>query len=182
MCKLCYLCGKKIEKNKTIKMKKYLLALLAIVLVANITKAQPTNFSGTWTNPNLEMISGIQYANAVPKQITVTQTKDSIKLETVSAGNDGDVTSTQTIALNGKQVTRVGKTSKRTIQTSATWSNNGKTLTFITTISYADKPKEAEYKNTEVWELTADGTLIITKTSDATVTDDWTIKAEYSKE
>lgn len=145
-----------------------MISFLAIVLLltANITQAQQSNFSGSWFNPNLEMIPGIQYSNAVPKQIKVTQTKDSLKLERTSAGSDGDVTVVETIPLNGKTVTRVGKTSKRTINNIATWSKDGKTLTIIS----------------EVWELSANGTLVITKTSDATVTDDWTIKAEYSKE
>ena len=48
-------------------------------------------------------------------------------------------------------------------------------------ISFPDKPAEVEYKNTEVWTL-EDGNLLITKNSDATVTDDWTIKAVYTKQ
>ena len=73
-------------------MNKYLVTILAIVLTTSFTRAQQTNFSGSWASPELEMISGIQYSNAVPSQIKVTQTKDSIKLEKNSAGNDGDVT------------------------------------------------------------------------------------------
>jgi len=158
-----------------------LLGFFTAVLLANSAGAQKVNFAGVWTNPKLEMISGIQYSNAVPKEIKVTQTKDSLKLERTSAGNDGDVTGTETISLNGKPLARVSKTSKRTVTTSATWSTDKKTLTINTTYSYAEKPAEAEYKNTEVWELSPEGTLLITKTSDAAVTDDWKIKAEYSK-
>lgn len=154
----------------------------AAMLLALYTNAQQTNFSGSYSEPELEMIDGIQYSNAVPTKIKVSQTKDSIKLERTSVGTDGDVTSTETISLNGKEVSRVGKTTKRTIRNSATWSKDGKTLTLVTIYSYAEKPDEAEYKNTEVWELSGDGRLIITKTSDATVTDDWTIKAIYNKQ
>ncbi len=162
-------------------MKKRFLTMLAIVLTTCFVNGQQTNFSGTWKNLELEMVSGIQYSNAVPTKIKITQTKDSIKLERTDVGSDGEVTSTETLSLNGKASTRVTKTSKRTISSTATWSNNGNTLTLVSIYSYAEKPKEAEYTNTEVWELSSDGMLTITKTSDAAVTDDWTIKAFYSK-
>ncbi|MEP7374560.1 MAG: hypothetical protein ABI675_14295 [Chitinophagaceae bacterium] len=160
-------------------MNKHLMISLAVALTAITTQAQKANFSGTWSEPELEMISGKQYSNAVPKEITVTQTKDSIKIERTEI-DDSKIT--ETIALNGKTTSRMGRTSKRTIRTTATLTNNGNTLTLVTIFSYADKPDEAEYKNTEVWELSADGMLIIEKTSDATVTDDWTIKAIYNKQ
>lgn len=160
-------------------MKRVLMSVSILFATTVVVNAQ-TNFSGSWAEPQLEMISGKQYSNAVPKSIKVTQTKDSIKLEKVSANGEADITTVETVALNGKPITRVGKTSKRSIQMSATWSSDKKTLTIITIYSYPEKPTEAEYKNTEVWELN-DGALVITKTSDATVTDDWTIKATYSK-
>ncbi|MEP7375709.1 MAG: hypothetical protein ABI675_20090 [Chitinophagaceae bacterium] len=163
-------------------MNKYPMSFLAILMATTILQAQQKiNFSGSWDQPELEMVSGIQYSNAVPSKISITQTKDSIKLERTSPGNDGDVTITETIALNGRQTIRLGKTSKRTITTSATWSKEGQTLTLVTIYSYAGKPNEAEYTNTEVLELTPDGALLITKTSDAAVTDDWTIKGIYQK-
>src|SRR5687767_7388496 len=109
-------------------MKKNLLTILAIVLTISFTHAQQTNFSGSYGEPELEMINGIQYSNAVATKIKVTQNKESIKLERTSAGTDGDVTNTETIALNGKESTRLGKSSKRTIRNSANWSKDRKTL------------------------------------------------------
>lgn len=161
-------------------MNKYLFSALAIVLSIGFIQAQKPNFSGTWNNPELEIISGIQYSNAMPAKIVIVQTKDSIKLERTSVESDGNVTNTETITLNGKQSIRISK-SKRTIRTSATWNDRGTILTFFTTYSYADKPEEIEYKNTEKWELSPEGTLIIEKFSDASVTDDWTIKAIFKK-
>jgi len=159
-------------------MKKITFSLLTM-FITSIGMAQ-TNFSGIWKEPQLEMINGIQYANAMPKQIDIVQTKDSIKI--TSLENAADAKSfTQSFALNGKVSSRIGKTSKRTITTSATWSADKKTLTILTIYSYAEKPSEAEYTNTEVWTKSEDGQLVITKTSDAAVTDDWTIKATYSK-
>lgn len=159
-------------------MKKITLSLFAIT-VTTIVMAQ-TNFSGSWKEPQLEMIDGKQYSNAMPKQLDVVQTKDSIKITSLENAEDAKPF-TQTFALNGKTNSRIGKTSKRTITTSATWSADKKTLTIVTIYSYAEKPAEAECTNPEVWTKSEDGQLVITKTSDAAVTDDWTIKATYSK-
>jgi hypothetical protein len=161
-------------------MKKQILAI-CIIASAAIANAQKVNFSGSWKEPELEMIDGIQYANAVPKEIKVTQTKDSLKVISIEIGENA-LPSTQTYALNGKTITIVGKKSGRTFTSTATWSSDGKILTIITTYSYANKPDAIEYKNTEVWSLPAAGELLITKTSDATETDDWTIKATYRKQ
>lgn len=159
-------------------MKKITLSLLAIT-VTTIVMAQ-TNFSGSWKEPQLEMIEGLQYANAIPVEIEVVQTKDSIKITSLENTENAKPAS-RTFLLNGKVNNRISTTSKRTITTSATWSADKQTLTLITIYSNAEKPAEAEYTNTEVWTKNGEGQLVITKTSDAAVTDDWTIKATYSK-
>jgi hypothetical protein len=156
-------------------------SILFLALIAGYAINAQTNFSGTWGEPQLEMVSGKQYSNAVPKQIMVTQTNDSLIV--TSLENTADATPiTQRFSLNGKPSSRVGKTSKRTIVSTANWSSDKKTLTIVTAYSFAEKPAETEYKNTEVWELNSEGSLFITKTSDATLTDDWTIKATYNKQ
>jgi hypothetical protein len=155
------------------------LAFIIALFISGVASAQ-TNFSGTWSEPQLEMISGIQYSNAVPTQMMVVQTKDSIKI-TKLENEDNATPYTMTLALNGKAVTYFATNSKRTINFTATLSNNGNTLTINTSFSFADTPTEVEYNNTEVWESSG-GTLTITKVSDATLTDDWTIKATYSRQ
>jgi hypothetical protein len=158
-------------------MKSGIIILIAFIISGRV--GAQTNFSGSWSDPLLEMISGIQYSNAVPSQITVVQTKDSIKITRLE--NEENATPyTMTLALNGKTITYYATSSRRTINCTATLSNNGNTLTINTNFSFADKPAEVEYNNTEVWEVSA-GTLIITKVSDAKITDDWTIKAIYSR-
>jgi hypothetical protein len=82
--------------------------------------------------------------------------------------------------MNGKQV--VITTSSNRQKTSSISLDKGKwKATLTTTYSYEEKPREIEFKNTEEWDLNPDGTLTITKTSDAAVTDDWTIKAVFKK-
>jgi hypothetical protein len=139
------------------------------------------NFSGHYTLQSKEMIDGKEYLNAIAQEITVTQTKDSIKIVRVTpAGGDQTTTSTETLPINGKQVITT-TSSKRKKVVSVSFDKNKGVATIIGTFSYADKPEEIEFKNTEVWALDPDGTLTITKTSDAAVTDDWTIKAVFKK-
>jgi hypothetical protein len=160
-------------------MKKQLLVFAASVCIGFVVKAQ--NFSGHYTQESKEMVDGKEYLNAIAQELTITQTKDSIKIVRVTpAGNDQTTTSTETLPLNGKQII-VTTSSKRKRVSFITIDKEKSTATITSTYSYADKPDEIEFKNTEVWDLDADGTLTITKTSDATVTDDWTIKAVFKK-
>jgi len=155
------------------------LAFIIILFISGAAGAQ-TNFSGSWGEPQLEMISGIQYSNAVPNEVTVVQTKDSIRITRLE-NEENAKPYTITLALNGKAFSYIGANSKRTINFTANLSNNGNTLTITSTFSFPDKPGEVEYKNTEVWESSG-GALTITKVSDATLTDDWTIKAIYTRQ
>jgi hypothetical protein len=160
-------------------MKKQLLVLSVALIAGFAVKAQ--SFSGHYTIESKEMVDGKEYLNAIAQEITVTQTKDSIKIVRVTpAGEEKTTTSTETLPVNGKQMVTT-TSSKRKRIVSVSFDKDKGTATIISTFSYADKPEEIEFKNTEVWALDPDGTLTITKTSDAAVTDDWTIKAVFKK-
>ncbi|MEP7376006.1 MAG: hypothetical protein ABI675_21600 [Chitinophagaceae bacterium] len=107
------------------------------------------------------MINGKEYLNAIAQELTITQTGDSIKIMRVTpAGNDQSTTSTETLPLNGKELITL-TSSKRKKISSISFDKDKGIATIITTFSYADKPEEIEFKNTELWELNADGTLSI---------------------
>jgi hypothetical protein len=160
-------------------MKKQLLVLGLALAVAFTLKAQ--NFSGHFIQESKEMVDGKEYLNAIAQEITITQTKDSIKIVRVTpAGEEKTSTSSETLPVNGKQVI-ITTSSKRKRVSYISFDKDKGTATIISTYSYADKPEEIEFKNTEIWSLDPDGTLTITKTSDAAVTDDWTIKAVFKK-
>lgn len=160
-------------------MKKQLLVLLVALTTAFALKAQ--NFSGHYTQQSKEMINGKQYLNAIAQELTVTQTKDSIKIVRMTPAGGGNTTSsTETLPLNGGQIITT-TSSKRKKVSSISFGKNKSTATVTTTFSYADQPEKIEFKNTELWDLDADGTLTITKTSDAALTDDWTIKAVFKR-
>ena len=149
-------------------------------LVVQVIAQQGIN--GTYVLQQKEMVSGTEYLNAIAKQITITKTKDSLIIERITPGGGGnDVASREALSLDGKNLVRTTSTNRR--RTSLlTVDKAGKLLKLITIISYPEKPDEAEYKNTEEWAFGDDGTLTIVKTSDATATDDWTIRAVFKKQ
>jgi hypothetical protein len=165
------------KKNKTVK--KQLLAFTIALCLAFTVNAQ--NFTGHYVQQSKEMLDGIEYLNAIELEITITQTKDSIKIVRVTPDIDERTsTFTETLPVKGSAVI-VTTRSKRKRTTSISFDNAKKTATIISTFSYAGNTGEIEYKNTEVWTLGDDGNISIVKTSDATETDDWTIKAVFKK-
>jgi len=151
------------------------------ITMALTLSATAQNFSGHYTIQSKEMLDGKEYLNAIAREITVSQTKDSIKIVRITPAGEGNTTtSTESLPLNGKQIT-IATTSRRKKTSFINFDEAKKTATITSTFSYADKPEEVEFKNTEVWSAADDGSLTIVKTSDATVTDDWTIKAVFAK-
>lgn len=160
-------------------MKQQLIGLAVAMALTGSATAQ--NFSGHYTIQSKEMLDGKEYLNAIAQEITVSQTKDSIKIVRITPAGEGNTTtSTESLPLNGKQIT-ITTTSRRKKTSFISFDEAKKTATITSTFSYVDKPEEIEFKNTEVWSSAGDGSLTIVKTSDATVTDDWTIKAVFAK-
>lgn len=159
-------------------MKKNIFFLGLMMTLTSVMHAQ--DFSGQYDIESKEMVDGKEYLNAIAQSITVKQTRDSISITRVTpAGGDNTTTSTITLPINGSQFVRTSNNRKRdyVVKMDAV----KKTMIITGTISFENKPEEVEYTNTEIWTLGKDGGLTILKTSDATLTDDWTIKAVFTK-
>lgn len=160
-------------------MKKQILLLGILMSTGSLMQGQ--DFSGQYSIESKEMVDGQEYLNAIAQSITVKQTKDSISITRVTpAGGDNTTTSTITLPINGSHFVRTSNNRKRDYVVKMDAAK--KTMIITGTISFENKPEEAEYTNTEIWTLGVDGQLTILKTSDATLTDDWTIKAVFKKE
>ena len=160
-------------------MKKVFLTLLKLLLVA-IAFSQ-TNFSGTWIFKDKQMITGPEYANALPKQIKVDQQRDSILIESISVGGNGnDVTSKQTIAMNGRESAAVSAMNKIKYTKSLAWSSDKKTLTITTIFSMPENENEVDFTRVEIW-IIANGKLNIDKKSIETRSETWEIKGVFEK-
>jgi hypothetical protein len=159
------------------KMTKKLIFLVFVILAVCPLKAQ--NFSGHYVIESKRMINGVEYLNAIAKDLIVTQNRDSLKITRLIPSEDGETTTaTESLALNGKSIVSMTLSNRKKTAT-LSFDKVSRTATIVYVLSYMGKPEEIEFRNTEVWALNGDGTLTITKTSDATNTDDWTIKAVF---
>ncbi len=94
---------------------------------------------------------------------TVFQEGNQLKIERTSSGREGqEVTITTSFTIDGKEyVNTMGRGESKSI---ANWSDDGKTLTIVTTRIMGRDERSKEMKTTEVWNLTDPTTLSIVST------------------
>ena len=157
---------------------------LVVGILLSATSFAQTNVSGTWALQNKQHVLGPEYANALAKQITINQQADSLIIETISTGNEGqDVSSRQAVAMNGKAVTTTSATSKRKLVKSLKWNTDKKGLVLTTVFYVADNPSEVDFTRVETWSLSPDGKqLNIDKRSVETRSETWQVKGVYGKQ
>lgn len=160
-------------------MKKKIIAFTVALTITFAIKAQ--NFSGHYILQSKEIINGKEYFNAIANDIDVSQNNDSIRIVRITpTSRDQNTNSIESLPISGMQVVTTTSSQRKKVSF-ISFDKEKNTATIVSTFSYANKPEDVEFKNTEIWKMNTDGTLIITKISDATVTDDWTIKGVFRK-
>lgn len=157
-----------------------IIRFLAAGILLHATATAQDNLSGTWTLQNKQHIAGPQYANSLPKQVSIHQQADSLVIETTSIGSGGkDVTNRQAVPMDGKPVT-IDKTRK--LVKSLKWMNNKKGFVLTTIYYRTEDPKAVDFTREEDWQLSQDGKqLNIDKKSIETRSEDWQVKGKYEK-
>jgi hypothetical protein len=157
-------------------MKKSFLSFIAVIVA--ITSFSQTDFSGTWIFKEKRHVSGPQYANELPKQIKVQQTKDSLIIENTSAGNGGvDVTNRIVFAMNGKLTMALSGNSSR--KRKLAWSEDKKSIT-LTTIFYKESGDDIDLTRVETWVI--DGSqLKVNKKSIEANSENWETNGVFEK-
>jgi thioredoxin-related protein len=141
-----------------------LLIIISTLLLGFSAKAQKDKFSGTWFLQQRTIISGPDYINGVPKQISIKILADSISIGTISENEKGDYTITELTSLDGKPVTMMRPGNIKRSSTSQ-WIEDRKSLKKVISYYKKDNDTEVEYTTTEVWKLSADGdTLTLLRT------------------
>jgi hypothetical protein len=157
--------------------------LLSIAFFMQATAAlAQSDLSGTWALQNKQHVTGPQYANALPSQITVNNQADSLIIESINVGADGqEVRSKRVLPIDGKSVTATSSINQRTIK-SLKWAADKKGLILTTTFYRLDNPTEIDFTRIETWSLSPDGKqLNIDKRSEETQSETWQTKGVYSK-
>lgn len=142
--------------------------------------ADKVNFSGEWKLDEAKSELG-QFGGRVARTLKADQKDNAITISRTTPGfNGGDpVTSTVTISFDGKITDSEGfGGSKR--KSSAKWSDDGQSLIISTTTTFDRDGQTMEFKSTETWTLTKDGTLSVV-TNTTSQRGDMTTKAIYAK-
>jgi hypothetical protein len=157
---------------------------LVIGILLSATTFAQNDVSGTWTLQSKQHIVGPEYGNALPKQITVHQQADSLIIESINIGENGeDVSNRQAIAMDGKPLTTTSLTSKRKYVKSLKWNTDKKGLVLTTVFYLPDNPNEVDFTRVETWSLSPDGRLLnIDKRSVETRSETWQVKGVYEKQ
>ena len=138
------------------------MAMLAsfLLLPAHALAAKKADFSGEWAlNESKSDLGEGRFFSAV--KMAVTQEKNTMTLERTRVGRDGqERTNSEVLTLDGKE--NINKRENRSSTSTATWSDDGKTLTIKTDTEFNRQGETFKMKSTETWALGEDGkTLII---------------------
>jgi hypothetical protein len=155
---------------------------IAALLLTVYSFAQKTDYSGTWLLKDQESVSGTLYSNGVPKQIKLTQAKDALTIESITANAQGqDVTTSESLAFTGKPFEST-TASKRKKTSTLAWDKDGKTFMRTSDLSQTADTGKLEIKYTETWSL-EDGKLILLKKAENFSNGEvWEAKAIYGKQ
>jgi hypothetical protein len=156
-----------------------LLAFAMVVFCSFSSNAQRASFAGDWKLDEAKSELG-EFGGFAAISIKAEQKDNDITITRVTPGfNGGDpMTSTLTLPYDGKVVESEGFAgSKR--QSSAKWSEDGKTLTINTTMKFERDGESFEFKSTENW--TISGGLLSIATNSTSPRGDSSTKAVYGK-
>jgi len=156
------------------------LLLSAIFLFSFNTIDVRTNFSGDWKLDESKSELG-EFGGRVARSVKADQKDNDITVTRTTPGfNGGDpVTTTLTLTYDGKVTESEGfGGSKR--KSTAKWSDDGLTLTISNIMTFERDGQTSEFKSTETWSMTKEGSLSIV-TQSSSPRGEFTTKAIYSK-
>jgi hypothetical protein len=153
---------------------KKLMTLLTLSIIALMVSAQ-TDFSGKW-KLNKEKSTLNEEFSMAPSEITIVQSKDTIKVERHSSFQDNEFVTNDKFSLDGKECINPGMMDTQKKST-ALFSQNKDTLTIISKIAMQDG---GEMKITEIFYI-KDGLFILDSSSSSSF-GDMKEKMAYNKQ
>ena len=156
------------------------LFIVPAVLMSFISLPDRINLSGEWKLNEGKSELGDFGSRFAARTIKVEQKDDAVTIsKTAPSFNGGDVTTTETLTFDGKEseTTVFGSSKKKSI---AKWSDDGQTLSITYSILFERDGQTSEFKGTETWSLTKEGSLSL-QTVSSSPRGENTMKAMYDK-
>ena len=132
-----------------------LLVVFTFLMAGFIFAADKANFSGEWSlnEDKSEMGDGGRGFGRAATKLVVTQEADKITIARTSQGRDGEErVREETLTLDGKENEIEGFRGS-TRKVTATWSDDGKTLSMSSHMEFERDGQSFEMTSTEVWSL-----------------------------
>jgi hypothetical protein len=118
--------------------------------------AGKVDFSGTWSMNAGKSATGENAPRRVAAKMTVVQKGDSLSITRTFKRDTGEETSsTEKLTTDGKECTSTIMDRPRT--STATWSQDGKSLTIASKSVFERDGNKVEMTSTEIWKLSVDG-------------------------
>jgi hypothetical protein len=141
-------------------MKKYINALLLtgiFLLFTAVTSAQKVNFSGTWTyNETKSILGGEGGPRGAAVKLVVKQDGNNLTMEKTTRRQSGEENvSTENYTLDGKECENP-TFGDRTKKSTATWSDDKKSLTIVSKVVFEREGQQMEITTTEIFTLSQD--------------------------
>ncbi len=165
---------------------RYLVLFISVVLLfsASVLSAQesPVNFTGEWVlNEDKSDLGGGTSGRGrrmIVSKMVVEQKDNKLVVEAFRTNRDGEEVSTaSTYTLDGKECTNTTEFS--TSVSVAEWSEDGKTLTISSTITFSRSGQEYTMESTGIWSL--DKQTLSVETTRSTSRGERTSKGVYDK-
>lgn len=155
------------------------ITLICITSSSMRVNAQNPDFSGTWSLNREKTDFGELSENSTPLKVTVSQSKDSIRIERLSKNGQGETNIyIETLPFNGKVQENLIKSTKKF--SAVEWSGDGQSL--IENANYSDSSAQMEYKGIETWLLSDNGTLLTISRVDEVAGSKYLKKMVYEKQ
>jgi|WetSurMetagenome_2_1015567.scaffolds.fasta_scaffold01561_7 hypothetical protein len=136
-------------------------AMILLLLLISTGLYSQTNFSGSWafneSKSNLGDGGGPRMAATA---LTVVQQGNTLSIDRTQPSMDGnEMKSSEKYTLDGKESTNPGMMGSTT-KSVVTWTKDQKALSFVKNTSMERDGEKMEFKATEAWALSADGSTL----------------------
>ena len=157
--------------------------IVSAILFSFNTKPDYANFSGSWTLNEGKSDFGQRGARFATKAIKVEQKEDAITISRTTPNFQGgdDVTTTETLGFDGKEVTGTGFGGS-TRKSSIKWSEDGQTFIISSNTTMDRNGQTFTFSGTETWTLGDGGKSIMITSVRTTQQGEVTTKAAYDKQ
>ncbi|MCD6565436.1 MAG: hypothetical protein J7K53_05790 [Bacteroidales bacterium] len=146
----------------------FTIAFLVSFLVNMNSFAQEgkVDFSGEWFfNESKSDMGEGRFQTSL--KLTVKQEGNNLTIERLQTGRDGqEMKITQKLTLDGKESKNTARRGTR--KSTATWSDNGKTLTIKSTMAFDRGGETMEMKSVDQWKLSGGGKILSIESSSST--------------